>query len=53
MELSKIRLIALIEGSTLLLLLFVAMPLKYKLGMPMAVSVMMFTSMAVMMTSPR
>jgi integral membrane protein len=40
MELSKIRLIALLEGSTLLLLLFVALPLKYKLGIPMAVSVM-------------
>ena len=40
MELSKIRAFALIEGTTLLLLLFVAMPLKYKLGIPMAVSVM-------------
>ena len=40
MELSKIRAFALIEGATLLLLLFVAMPLKYKLGIPMAVSVM-------------
>ncbi len=40
MELSKIRVFALIEGTTLLLLLFVAMPLKYKLAIPMAVSVM-------------
>jgi integral membrane protein len=40
MELSKIRAFALIEGTTLLLLLFVAMPLKYKLDIPMAVSIM-------------
>ena len=40
MELSKIRAMALIEGSTLLLLLLVALPIKYKLGLPIAVSVM-------------
>ncbi len=31
---------ALVEGTTLLLLMFVAVPLKYKLGMPEAVYIM-------------
>ena len=39
-NLKKLRLIALIEGTTLLLLLFVAVPLKYKMGLPEVVSVM-------------
>ncbi|MGB0866086.1 MAG: DUF3817 domain-containing protein [Granulosicoccaceae bacterium] len=38
--LPRLRTIALIEGSTLLLLLFVAVPLKHKLGMPEAVSLL-------------
>jgi integral membrane protein len=33
-----LRLMALLEGSSLLLLLFVAMPLKYQFGMPEVVS---------------
>lgn len=33
-----LRLMALLEGSSLLLLLFVAMPLKYQFGMPEMVS---------------
>jgi integral membrane protein len=33
------RLVALLEGSSLLLLYFVAMPLKYGLGIPQAVSI--------------
>lgn len=33
-----LRLMALLEGTSLLLLLFVAMPLKYQFGMPEAVS---------------
>lgn len=40
MKLTTIRFIALIEGTTLLLLLLVAIPLKYKMGIPMAVSIM-------------
>ncbi len=31
---------ALVEGTTLLLLMFIAVPLKYKLGMPEAVYIM-------------
>lgn len=40
MTLKQLRIIALIEGTTLILLLLVAMPLKYKFGMPEAVSIM-------------
>lgn len=39
-NLKRLRTVAIIEGSTLVLLLFVAMPLKYKMGMPAFVSVM-------------
>jgi len=39
-NLKRLRLVALIEGTTLLLLLFVAVPLKYKMGLPEIVSVM-------------
>lgn len=35
-----LRIVALLEGMSLLLLLFVAMPLKYSYGMPEAVSLM-------------
>lgn len=38
--LSFVRFMALLEGTSLLLLLFVAMPLKYSYGMPEAVKVM-------------
>ena len=38
-NLKRLRIVALIEGTTLLLLLFVAVPLKYKMGMPAFVSV--------------
>jgi len=37
---NKFRLISLVEGVSFLLLLFVAMPLKYQMGMPQAVTVM-------------
>lgn len=39
-NLKRLRMVAIIEGSTLVLLLFVAMPLKYKMGMPAFVSAM-------------
>lgn len=39
-NLKRLRTVAIIEGSTLVLLLFVAVPLKYKMGMPAFVSVM-------------
>jgi len=39
MHLKHLRSIAILEGSTLLLLLFVAMPLKYSFDLPIAVSV--------------
>lgn len=35
--LGKFRLIAILEGISFILLLFVAMPLKYKAGLPLAV----------------
>ncbi len=38
--LRQFRIVALLEGSSFLLLLFVAMPLKYWAGIPMAVRVM-------------
>ncbi|CAA6814163.1 MAG: Unknown protein [uncultured Thiotrichaceae bacterium] len=38
MTLKHLRIIAIIEGTTLILLLLVAMPLKYKFDMPIAVS---------------
>jgi integral membrane protein len=37
--LRQLRLVALLEGSSFLILLFVAMPLKYLAGMPLAVRV--------------
>ncbi len=37
---NKFRLISLVEGVSFLLLLFVAMPLKYQMGMPQAVTIM-------------
>lgn len=40
MTLKQLRIIALIEGTTLILLFLVAMPLKYKFDMPIAVSLM-------------
>ncbi|MGJ8517853.1 hypothetical protein LMG33810_002211 [Carnimonas sp. LMG 33810] len=39
-RLSTLRRAALIEGTTLLLLLFIAVPLKHLAGMPQAVSIM-------------
>ena len=38
--LRQLRLVALLEGSSFLALLFVAMPLKYLAGLPMAVRIM-------------
>lgn len=38
MKLGFLKFMAILEGTSLLLLLFVAMPLKYQLGMPEAVS---------------
>lgn len=38
--LGRLRLIGLLEGSSFLALLFVGMPLKYLLGMPLAVRVL-------------
>lgn len=38
-RLRQLRLVALLEGSSFLLLLFVAMPLKYVAGMPLAVRI--------------
>ncbi len=35
----KLRLVGMLEGTSFILLLFVAMPLKYWMGMPAAVSV--------------
>jgi integral membrane protein len=40
MSLKALRLIALLEGTTLILLVLVAMPLKYQFGLPIAVSIM-------------
>lgn len=40
MTLKQLRIIAIIEGTTLILLLLIAMPLKYKFDMPIAVSLM-------------
>lgn len=37
---NKFRLVSLLEGVSFLLLLFVAMPLKYQMGVPQAVTVM-------------
>jgi integral membrane protein len=37
--LRQLRLVALLEGSSFLILLFVAMPLKYLAGMPLAVRI--------------
>jgi integral membrane protein len=37
--LRQLRLVAFLEGSSFLILLFVAMPLKYLAGMPMAVRI--------------
>jgi integral membrane protein len=39
-KLEQLRLIALIEGVSFLLLLFIAMPLKYMAGIPLAVRIM-------------
>ena len=39
MRLSTLRLVSWIEGASLLLLLFVAMPLKYLADLPMAVQI--------------
>lgn len=38
-ELKTLRLVAFLEGMSFLVLLFIAMPLKYAAGMPMAVRV--------------
>ena len=38
--LRQLRLVALVEGSSFLALLFVAMPLKYLAGLPLAVRIM-------------
>ena len=38
-ELRQLRVVALLEGASFILLLFVAMPLKYLLGLPLAVRV--------------
>ena len=40
MNLKLLRMIAMVEGTTLLLLFFVAVPLKYQLDLPVAVSIM-------------
>lgn len=40
MNLKALRLIALLEGTTLILLILVAMPLKYQFDLPVAVSIM-------------
>lgn len=37
--LKTLRVISIVEGASLLLLLFVAMPLKYALGLPLAVRI--------------
>jgi len=37
---NKFRLISLLEGVSFLILLFIAMPLKYQMGVPQAVTVM-------------
>ena len=37
--LRQLRLVALLEGASFLVLLFVAMPLKYLAGMPLAVRI--------------
>jgi integral membrane protein len=37
--LRQLRLIALLEGTSFVLLLFIAMPLKYLAGLPLAVSI--------------
>jgi integral membrane protein len=37
--LRQLRLVALLEGSSFLILLFVAMPLKYQAGLPLAVRI--------------
>lgn len=37
--LKKFRIVGYLEGLSLLILLFIAMPLKYKMGMPQAVKV--------------
>lgn len=39
MNLKNLRILAMLEGASLLLLLFVAMPLKYQYGMPEATKV--------------
>ena len=38
--LRQLRLVALLEGSSFLALLFIAMPLKYLAGLPLAVRIM-------------
>ena len=38
--LRQFRLVALLEGSSFLILLFIAMPLKYLVGLPLAVRIM-------------
>jgi integral membrane protein len=38
-ELRQLRIVALLEGASFVLLLFVAMPLKYLLSMPLAVRI--------------
>jgi len=38
-SLRQLRLVALLEGTSFLVLLFVAMPLKYLAGLPLAVSI--------------
>lgn len=38
-ELRQLRVVALIEGTSFVLLLFVAMPLKYLAGLPLAVRI--------------
>jgi integral membrane protein len=38
-SLSQLRIVALLEGASFLLLLFIAMPLKYLAGLPLAVRI--------------